>query len=638
MFRYLNHSKEYFGEILYAHNGLFSHRCAFELKEKVNVCLKIPTDMAATDAKISIYTENGAFIKSQSGVWCGRSYEYEFYRFEICKLDVGLYFFELSASGVFGEMSCANYDMEKIILSKERADRFQLSVSDFKYKAPNKYGGVIYQIFVDRFARSDKIIKKSGGVYPENFEIIPEYPAYPGAPLKNNSFYGGNLFGIANRLEYFKSLGVNMLYLTPIFEASSNHKYDTADYMRVDSGFGGEEALVHLIKSAEKEGISIILDGVFNHTGADSIYFNKYQSYATNGAYNSKSSPYYAWYEFQSYPDKYKCWWDVDILPRISPLSASFREFISGSCGVIEKYTALGVSGFRLDVVDELEDDFVKSIRQRQSKTNENSFLYGEVWEDASNKIAYGKRKQYYLGSELDGVMNYPIRRGIIDFIMGRGYEKLKYALFQVYNNAPKRISNFQMNLLGSHDTPRILTVLSDSFNDRRENFELATERMTESQRSEAASRLRCAYTILATLPGIPMIYYADEVGLEGYSDPFNRLPYPYGREDFSLLEHFRKMGAIRQKHSVYRKGEFEILRIDSEVLLFARYSGAYAYITAVNGGAENLKIKFENKAKNLLDGSMELMYNLCKNEAAVFKVRRSHSLQFKKELKTEAL
>ena len=632
MFRYLKRKDEYFGEILYRHKNGISHCCAYEIEEKVNIYLKLPCGLASTSAKIDIYTESGAYIKNCKGLWYSRSFEYEYYRFDVGALDAGLYYFELSVKTPHSDLYSCGADMEKISFKKNFRDRFQLSVSDFKYKAPNKYGGVIYQIFVDRFARGEKVIKKTGGVYPENFDVIPEYPSYPGAPLKNNSFYGGNLFGISEKLSYFKSLGVNMLYLTPIFESSSNHKYDTADYMSVDSGFGGDRALIHLIKSAEKEGIAIILDGVFNHTGADSVYFNKYESYGTVGAYNSKDSLYYGWYDFESYPDKYSCWWDIDILPRIGPAASSFREFISGEGGVIEKYTALGFLGFRLDVVDELEDDFIKSIKARQVKTNGQSFLYGEVWEDASNKIAYGKRKKYYLGDELDGVMNYPLRYGIIEFLMKRGCEKLKYALFNVYNNTPKRISDFQMNLLGSHDTPRILTVLSDSCNDKRKNSELATARMTKAEREVAISRLKCAYTVISTLPGIPMIYYADEVGLEGYSDPFNRLPYPYGSEDFALLEHYRKMGEIRLKHTVYRKGDFEILQLDDEILIFARYSKAYAYITALNLSSSALNIKFDGKAKNLLDGTVELMYNLFENEAAVFKIKRGQSLQFKKE------
>ncbi len=641
MFRYLKQDKNSLcGEILYLHKNGASHVSAFESREKVNICLKIPTKLGVTSAKIKLYSENGAYISDYKSVWTHRTCNTEYFCFCECdKLPIGLYFYELSVISSDEELFATPTDGLKIRFSTDNKHRFQLSVSNFKYKAPQKsYGGIIYQIFVDRFARGGKIIKKEGGVYTESFDLIPEYPKYPGAPLKNNSFWGGNLLGIAEMLPYFQKLGVTLLYLTPIFESHSNHKYDTADYMSIDSGFGGEAAFRELVKESKKYGIGIILDGVFNHTGADSIYFNKNGRYSTLGAYNSIDSKYYNWYDFKSYPDEYTSWWDIDILPRINPNAEAFRNYISGGGGVIEKYISLGASGFRLDVVDELDDEFVESIKHRQSITDKSSFLYGEVWEDASNKIAYGKRKKYYLGKELDGVMNYPMRRGIIDFMTKRGCKELKYALYDVYNNAPRRISDFQMNLLGSHDTPRILTRLSDSFDDKRPNDVLRTAKMSEEDREEAKRRLKCAYTIIATLPGIPMIYYGDEVALEGYSDPFNRLPYPYGREDFELLDFYRKIGKIRTRHKVYRRGDFRVLYLDDEILIFARYTKSYAYITAANVGKCSLNIKFNSKVQNILDGTSGMMYNLYENEAAVYRVRQSDILDFKKELVSDTV
>lgn len=192
---------------------------------------------------------------------------------------------------------------------------------------------------------------------------MPEYPAYPGAPLKNNRFYGGTLLGIIDKLEYIRSLGVDTIYLSPIFDAASNHKYDTADYMSVDSMFGGEKAFKALIKKAHEYGIGIILDGVFNHTGSDSIYFNKYGHYKTLGAYQSKKSKYYSWYDFKNYPDEYTAWWGIDILPRIHPDKPDCRKYFVGKDGVIAKYASMGIDGFRLDVADELSDDFIAEIK-----------------------------------------------------------------------------------------------------------------------------------------------------------------------------------------------------------------------------------------------------------------------------------
>ncbi len=622
------------GRLFYKSGKRASPNCAFKIGEKVTVCLKIPIKAGTATLSLSLYGEGGEYIKSYKGVWVKRAREFDYYTVDLVpNLSVGLYFFEAVIKNGRGTLYAVPKNNGYISLSdKEKGARFQLSVSDFKYPAPNdRYGGTLYQIFTDRFSRGDGIIKKEGGIYPDAFDTIPEYPEYPGAPLKNNTLWGGNLSGISERLEYLSSLGVTMIYLTPIFESNSNHKYDTADYMKIDEGFGTEEDLRLLAEAAGKRGIALILDGVFNHTGADSVYFNKYSRYSALGAYNSKESRYYPWYEFKSYPDEYTSWWDIDILPRINPDSSDFKEFIAGEGGVIEKYTALGVRGFRLDVVDELSDDFVKSIRKRQASIAKNSFLYGEVWEDASNKIAYGRRKKYYLGDELDGVMNYPLRRGIIDFIMNRGDAALRYALTDVYYNAPRRIADFQMNLLSTHDTPRILTVLSDGYDPTRDNSTLAATRMSGEERSLAKKRLVSAYIILATVPGIPMIYYGDEAGAEGYSDPFNRLPYPYGSEDFELISHFQKIGRLR-RHSVYKRGDFKLLYLDSELLIFARYTRSYAYLTVANSGAEKIKLKFSTKAKNILDGAFQMMYNLYKNESAVYKIRHSDTMVFKKE------
>ena len=401
--------------------------------------------------------------------------------------------------------------------------------------------------------------------------------------------------------------------------------------MSVDAGFGGDAALKKLISEAKKYGIRIILDGVFNHTGADSIYFNKYSHYGDGGAYNSKSSLYYEWYDFKSYPHLYESWWGIEILPRIKTGSESFHKFIAGEGGVVEKYMKLGILGFRLDVVDELEDGFVEDIKSRQNEISKDNLLFGEVWEDASNKIAYGRRKRYFLGAELDGVMNYPLCRGITDFVRGEGISALEYALFEVYRNAPKRISNTQMNLLGSHDTPRILTVLSNGYNPNRDNSTLSAVRLSENEKRIGKERLKLAYALISTLPGLPMIYYGDEAGVEGYSDPFNRLPFPWEKRDRELVEFFKKIGMIRRKNNVYKDGNLKIIALDKEILIFARLNKKYAYITVAVVGDTEVKIKFSELSQNILDDSASLMYNLNKNSVAIFKTSSKVAMYFKK-------
>ena len=594
----------------------------FSLSETKGIELRIPRIVATKELSVHLYTESGDPYRSFSCKWCAQHADLDIYRAYLGK-DVakGLYFFDFEADTPFGRVyfnkgpcghASASYNASP--------SRFQLTVSEFAYEEPKAlYGGIIYQIFVDRFSRGDRVIKKKGGVYPEDWSVIPEYPQYPGAPLKNNTFYGGNLLGIVKRLDYLKSLGVSAIYLTPIFKSPSNHKYDTADYMTVDEAFGGDAALQRLIKSAKEQGIEVILDGVFNHTGADSVYFNKMGTYDTIGAYNSTNSPYFDWYDFKSYPDEYTTWWGVQILPKINPDISSCRNFISGSGGVIEKYMKMGILGFRLDVVDELSDDFIKHIKETQAKHRKDSVLYGEVWEDASNKIAYDKRKSYYHGDELDGVMNYPLRRGIIDFVTLKGTETLIYALTEVYENAPKRIANLEMNLLGTHDTERILTALASTSTDGLNNDELAVKRLSESERALAKRRLIVSYTILATLPGIPMIYYGDEVGLEGYKDPFNRLPYPYENVENDIRMAYAAIGKIRRGASVYKTGEFKLLHIDENILAFLRYDSKGAYLTVANVSEHSYDISFSANAVSMTEGRESTTFKITGISAGIY-------------------
>ena len=451
--------------------------------------------------------------------------------------------------------------------------------------------------------------------------MIPEYPSYPGAPLYNNMFYGGSLWGVIEKLDFIKSLGTTAIYLSPIFRAASNHKYDTANYMEVDPIFGGEEALKALIEAANEREIKIILDGVFNHTGSDSIYFNKYARYEELGAFQSTKSKYYDWYDFKSYPTKYSCWWGIDTLPRINPDKAECGEYFVGDGGVINKYSRMGIYGFRLDVADELSDSFIEKIKNRLSKNLGENILYGEVWEDASNKSSYGKRRRYYLGNELDGVMNYPVREGIIDFLTGKGREKLAYALTEVTNNAPSYILHNQMNLLGTHDTERIITVLADEDVTGRTNHQLARHRMQKNIKAMAKKRLMIAYTILSTIPGIPTIFYGDEAGLEGYRDPFNRMPYPWGNEENDLVAFYQKMGRIRAANPVYKAGDFTLLHIDDSRLVFSRCDEANKYVTVVNISNDDMIIFFSTEAHELMNDKKSLTYTQAPSTAWIYKI-----------------
>ena len=622
------------GEYEYIHNGKARTSTAFEIKEKAEIFLKIPRSLGTLSAVFELYSENeSSFIREISGEWQGFCGEYDEYIFNIpCEsIGIGLYFLRPRLS-VFGGCLFGHKWAGEIYFNTDPSihSMMQLSLCDFAFVEPKKIrGGVIYHIFVDRFRRGGKKEVPDGAkIIPGNWRVIPEYPEYPGAPLHNNTFWGGTLWGIIEKLDYIKSFGTTAIYLSPIFKASSNHKYDTADYMTVDPIFGGDRALSALIKACAEKDIELILDGVFNHTGADSIYFNRYGRYKETGAYQSKKSKYYDWYEFKTFPKEYTSWWGIDILPRINPDIPSCGEYFVGENGVIDKYSKMGIYGFRLDVADELSDVFISRIKDRLSKNRSENILYGEVWEDASNKISYGRRKHYYLGNELDGVMNYPIRLGIIDYLLGRGCEKLAYALTDISNNAPEHIIHNQMNLLGTHDTERILTTLGGEKAEGKTNATLAKLRMSQGQKRQAIQRLICAYTILATIPGIPTIFYGDEAGLEGYSDPFNRMPYPWGKEEHLILHHYKTIGKIRTSNSVYKSGDFKLNLIEDETLVFTRNDGHHAFITFVNNSDQERLVSFDKCATELISEKQSDSFKTLAYSAYIFMVELNTAVE----------
>lgn len=564
------------------------YRRAFSRGDLLSCRFYAPRQLGAYCAHLLMRADASGALTTIPMRWSGLHLQYDVWSCELdtAALDAGLYFLAPSVTGAAGELIGVREEGVTCRFEQGEGDcTYQLTLSDFAYPAPTfMEGGILYQIFVDRFFRGAETPIREDAVYLSDWEGgTPEYPVYPGAPLKNNTFFGGNLQGVTAKLDYLVSLGVTALYLNPIFEAYSNHKYDTGDYAKIDEMFGGEDAFRTLIAEAKRRGIRLILDGVFNHTGDDSVYFNRYGRYPSLGAYQSTESPYYAWYDFQSYPDRYTAWWGIPILPRIHTEVPACRDYFLRPGGIIDRYASMGVDGFRLDVVDELPDVFVDGIKARLSETRTENVLYGEVWEDASNKIAYGRRRRYYAGRQLDGVMNYELRRGILHFLRYHDPAPLRYALTEVMPNTPKRILDCQMNLIGTHDTVRVLTALGGDEAEGHTNDELAHMRLSDAQRRVSTARLRLAYTILATLPGLPMIYYGDEVGMEGYADPFNRRPFPWHAMDESLLAFYRRIGAIRHAYGVYRHGGFRLLHLDAATLAFAREEGNERSLTLVN-------------------------------------------------------
>ena len=510
----------------------------------------------------------------------------------------GLYFYSFygrSPTGDFYGMRA--HGPYRIAFSRTACGaHFQVSVTEYAQNPPKwLLGGIIYHIFADRFARGGSYPLRADAIRNGDWENgLPSYPAYRGAPLENNDFFGGTLDGIADHIEEIAALGTTCIYLSPICEAYSNHRYDTGDYERIDPMLGGEAALYRLVAAARAHGIRILLDGVFNHTGSDSKYFNKKGRYPTLGAYQSKESPYFSWYSFEKYPEKYTAWWGIDTLPRLDPEVPSLRAFLTGEGGVVERFARYGIGGLRLDVVDELSDGFVRDIRARLLSVAPDAVLYGEVWEDASHKVAYGVRKHYYLGDELDGVMNYPLRTGLIEYLRNGQTSALFYALSEVLPNMPKHAADLSMNLLGSHDTERILTALAGEPEDGYTMDEIARKRLSPEAYRYATRLLILGYLVLCTLPGIPTVYYGDEVGAEGYRDPFNRMPYPWHKRDTDLLAAYREIGQLRRKCPILCDGGFALHVLDGDHLVFSRRGKDGLLVTVINRGKQGIRLLFD--------------------------------------------
>ncbi len=544
--------------------------------------------------------------------------------------DVGLFYYRFEFTA-YDDSSLAVVQGEDggavLIPSEYNCCAFALTIYKRAYPAPRSwYGGIIYHIFVDRFAKSSrhKVKPKDYAVMNDDWYYgIPQFGEYPGAHVENNMFFGGSLWGVIEKLDYLRSLGVTCIYLSPVFEAYSNHKYDTANYERVDSMFGGDEALAELFREAEKRGIAVILDGVFNHTGSDSRYFNKNGTYPEVGAYNFTSSPYYKWYNFYNWPDDYECWWGIKILPHVKSDEPSYLSYITGEGGIIDKYMKMGACGWRLDVVDELSDDFIDALRSRAEKvaaargSQREPLIIGEVWEDASCKVAYGKRRRYFLGKQLDSVMNYPVRTALISYLRNGDASPLYRALENEWEHYPPDVIHATMNILSTHDTERIITALAGASPEGKTNAELATLRMIKKEYARGVALAKLAYMINATIPGIPSIYYGDEAGMEGYNDPFNRRPFPWGRENKELLSFYREMGALRTRETVYKDGELYLCRYSlCGLLVFGRASGSDVIYTVVNMDMEPVSFYSSNEVAVLIktggvtkrsDGGIEL-------------------------------
>ena len=452
---------------------------------------------------------------------------------------------------------------------------YQVTIYE-KSHIPNWYKeGVVYQILIDRFYNGNEgdtinFPKENSFIYGR-WNDSPMYINDNSGKVARWDFYGGNIKGIMRKLDYIKSLGSNIIQLSPIFKSSSCHKYDTGNYELVDEMFGTNDEFKELCEVAESKGIKIILDVVLSYTSSDSKYFNKLGNYDGVGAYQSPNSKYHNWYKFSKYPYQYESWWGINERPNVNSMKKSYVDYIIESDNsIIKRWIDFGSSGWRLNVIDELPDEFIELIRKRMQEISKDTVLLGDIWDDASNKISYSKRRKYLQGKEVQAVTNYPLRECLINFT--KGYitsNRFKQRIMSLYENYPRESFYGNINVVGTNDTERILTVLD-------ENFEL----------------LKLLVVIQFTLPGVPLIYYGDEIGLKGGKEPDNRKSYPWGKENKELIDFYKVVANIRNSENSLKKGDLNIYETDSSVFAFERNYENEKIIVLVNVSNEQKLIK----------------------------------------------
>ena len=578
----------------------------FGTLEPNQVCtlnIHIPSSVQTTHVSLVLTYENGSPAQEAPLEYKMKRGAYDIFQGKFSLTDTGLYFYYFRITTRTGGFRLYKQGDDT---NMEAGDLWQVSCVPADFTTPDwAKGATIYQIFPDRFHSSGKV-NLEGKLEPYTlhkdwYEDVDWRPTPEGLVL-NNDFYGGNFKGITEKMDYIASLGTTILYLNPISKSFSSHRYDTGDYKTPDPMLGTEADFKAMCDAAHAKGIKVILDGVYSHTGSNSLYFNRDNAFSGKGAFNSTDSPYYSWFTFYQWPHNYHSWWNFDTLPTVNKMDPNFIDYIiTGEDSVVAHWMKLGADGFRLDVADELPDAFIKLLKDRIRGIKPDALLMGEVWEDASNKCAYGTRRRYFVDGELDSVMNYPFRTAILNFMRGwdsgRGF---KDTVMSIAENYPPQVLACNMNLLGTHDTPRILTALVDNFEGDRE--QMASRRLSRNQMEVARDRLLMASFIQYTLPGSPSLYYADETCMEGYKDPFNRRTYPWGREDRDILNHFKRLGQLRKQFEALRLGDIQFFEAGDKHL---------GYTRTYNGKSVKIYVNRSGDPWDIPSGRVLLGYNL---------------------------
>lgn len=528
------------------------------IKAGETLSLKLYVKDAGIPDVLFLLEHDGGETARHAMHFCGEEGGALCYACHVVMHEPGLYFYHFSVQGEGYEQPILRDRYNKPTTGE--GGQWQLTCYRADAVPPESfYGQVMYQIFPDRFNRvgsCDTTDKLTPFFVHDNPEDIPVFWPNEEGEILNNDFFGGNLAGIRAKLPYLKELGVTVLYLNPIFKAFSNHRYDTADYKTIDPLLGTNDDFKDLCRAAHALGMRVLLDGVFSHTGSDSVYFDIHNRFG-GGAYHNPDSPYRSWYQFEEYPHRYTGWWGIKTLPCVEETNPDYMQYIiQDTDSVVKHWLRSGADGWRLDVADELPDDFLTALYDAVKREKPDSLVLGEVWEDASNKISYGQRRRYLQGGVLDGVMNYVWRDAVLRFVRGElAAEDMNETVLTLCENYPSACLHSMMNLLSTHDTPRILTTLGidTPLADRetRAHFILSDE-----ARTLAKNRLAAAAFLLFALPGSACIYYGDEIGMQGFEDPFNRAYMGERAADNEVLALFKSLAGLKNSCLPLQRGE----------------------------------------------------------------------------------
>ena len=559
---------------------------AIATDEKVKLRIIVPRSMKCCGATLCVAKENEspAYYSMFWAGMCGDDNEY--WELHFFATTPGLYWYHFELDTPWGRSFVRNVGRGVGDFAPDASD-FQQTVYDKNFKTPDWLkGGIIYQVFPDRFyssgtekhgVRASRVMRRWGDE--------PFWREEQMNGIWNNDYFGGDLKGVEEKLLYLANLGVTCIYLNPIFEANSNHRYDTADYEKIDPLLGTEDDLKSLCKTArEQYGISIILDGVFSHTGCDSKYFNIYSNYDDVGAYNSKESPYYPWYKFINWPDEYHSWWGIKLLPEVIEETPEYRKYICGKNGILRKWLKCGISGWRLDVADELPDVFLDDLRRAVKDENSDAVIIGEVWEDATTKLAYGERRRYLLGEQLDSVMNYPFADAVLNFVKFANADAFIDSVMSIIEKYPPQVTNVLMNHIGTHDTERAITRLAgENCEGYGRHWQHEHNKLSDYDYYRGVSMMKIASLIQYTLPGVPSLYYGDEIGMQGMKDPFNRACMDWYEPNTELHRWYKRLGEIRRGCKAFERGSFVPVYCSYKTVAYLRSGDNNEVLVAVN-------------------------------------------------------